>query len=329
MNINIHHKAWHIITYLFAGILILGICSCEEYARRKKVNYIVKEWTGKTIVFDPEIPCMSIMQDTIYPSPNNKPYKILLYVDAKGCASCKIQTEKWKSIIEEADSTLSGLLDFEFYFYPKKNAGNILHVMRINKFSYPVHIDRKDRLNTLNKFPTDPKYQCFLLDKDNKVLLIGNPFTNPGIWELYKKTILNDPQTLVPFFVPLWDTAHENGIHNQHVKKVPARHPSQARGERNNSAFFSINREDVPKASFHAICHLQLACNQMSFFYKQRQNDLFGRPRGRECDYSDIFCAIIRCSACGDEGETSVNNNRNKNFFEQNFTSSKRNNTFA
>jgi hypothetical protein len=28
-----------------------------------------------------------------------------------------------------------------------------------------------------------------LLDKDNKVLMIGNPALNPKVWELYKQTI--------------------------------------------------------------------------------------------------------------------------------------------
>ena len=33
-------------------------------------------------------------------------------------------------------------------------------------------------------------YQCFLLDKDNKVVMIGNPTLNPAIWDLYKQTVM-------------------------------------------------------------------------------------------------------------------------------------------
>jgi hypothetical protein len=65
--------------YLFAIILILGICSCEKYVQHKKVENLVKEWTGKTIVFDTEIPCISVMQDTICSNINNKPYKIRMH----------------------------------------------------------------------------------------------------------------------------------------------------------------------------------------------------------------------------------------------------------
>jgi hypothetical protein len=98
------------ISCVFIVILILGICSCEEYVHRKKIENLVKEWTNKTMVFVPEIPCISVMQDTICSCISNKPYKILLYTDAKGCESCKLQPNKWKQVIEEADSTLSELL---------------------------------------------------------------------------------------------------------------------------------------------------------------------------------------------------------------------------
>jgi hypothetical protein len=36
------------------------------------------------------------------------------------------------------------------------------------------------------------EYQCFLLDSNNKGLMIGNPTLNPKIWELYKQTIAGE-----------------------------------------------------------------------------------------------------------------------------------------
>ena len=41
----------------------------------------------------------------------------------------------------------------------------------------------------LNHFPTEPAYQTFLLDEDDKVLAIGNPINNPKVKELYLKII--------------------------------------------------------------------------------------------------------------------------------------------
>lgn len=62
-------------------------------------------------------------------------------------------------------------------------------MLKRDRFDYPVFIDENNQINSLNHFPDKPELQCFLLDKDNKVLLIGNPVLNPKVWELYKQTI--------------------------------------------------------------------------------------------------------------------------------------------
>jgi len=56
-------------------------------------------------------------------------------------------------------------------------------------FTYPVFIDETNSIDSLNHFPQQPEFQCFLLDGDNKVVAIGNPASNSRIWELYKEII--------------------------------------------------------------------------------------------------------------------------------------------
>ena len=63
-----------------------------------------------------------------------------------------------------------------------------------NRFDYPVFIDINCSINKLNHFPQTAIYQCLLLDKDNKVLMIGNPVLNMKIWELYKEQIAGEKQ---------------------------------------------------------------------------------------------------------------------------------------
>jgi len=41
-------------------------------------------------------------------------------------------------------------------------------------------------LKNINNFPNDPNFQTFLLDQNNKVLIIGNPVTNNNIRQLYE-----------------------------------------------------------------------------------------------------------------------------------------------
>jgi hypothetical protein len=63
--------------------------------------------------------------------------------------------------------------------------------LKLNEFNYPAFIDEKDEINSLNQFPSgNRQFQCFLLDKENRVEIIGNPILNPQIEKLYKQKII-------------------------------------------------------------------------------------------------------------------------------------------
>lgn len=156
--------------------------------RTSKAEHIVTEWVGKTVKFNKEIPLSVYGKDTVLTGFSNTPYKILLYVDSTGCTSCKLKLYEWQKLIAESDSLMPEKLSFVFYFQPK-NTEELLYIFRRERFNYPVFIDNHNTLMNFNKLPTDPSFQCFLLDAQNKVLSIGNPASNPGVWKLYKKII--------------------------------------------------------------------------------------------------------------------------------------------
>jgi hypothetical protein len=101
---------------------------------------------------------------------------------------------QWKQLIAEADSLFEGKLNFLLFFQPK-NKKEMNFLFQRDRFDYPVFIDMNNGINQLNHFPEKPEYQCFLLDKNNKVRMIGNPALNPKIWKLYKQTISGQTQT--------------------------------------------------------------------------------------------------------------------------------------
>jgi hypothetical protein len=168
--------------------------SCRESGRVSEINRIVNEWTGKTIIFpDIEYFCLD-SKDTLLKIFGQSPdYKILLYVDSTGCTSCRLHLDEWKVYIEELGERISFLL----YFRPKYEK-DILLALKIARFNYPVYIDKNDELNKLNKFHASPSFQCFLLDRNDKVLAIGNPTTNYSVWELYKKIISDEISDIQP-----------------------------------------------------------------------------------------------------------------------------------
>jgi hypothetical protein len=176
------YKVWIIF------FLITGAISCKKDVKRTEAGKIVAEWTGKEIIFPADVPCIYQGRDTLCPG-RDTPYKILLYTDSTGCTDCKLQLYKWNVVIKEAETETPGKIGFHFYFQPKDEK-ELKLMLRWDNFRQAVYIDSGDKLNKTNKLPGNMSYQCFLLDRDNKVLLIGNPVLNPRIWELYRQTVM-------------------------------------------------------------------------------------------------------------------------------------------
>jgi hypothetical protein len=182
------------ICYIFIFIFVI-FCSCKKTNKKSHAKKVVTEWTGKEIKFSNEINCLKIDSLATCPEISNKKYKILLYVDSFGCTSCRLHLSEWKMLISASDTLFSKKLDFIFVFQPKHGGDKeIKRLMKQSGFIYPVFLDIDNKTFTLNNFPKEQEYQCFLLDKDNKVVMVGNPVLNPAIWELYKKIILNSEE---------------------------------------------------------------------------------------------------------------------------------------
>ena len=167
------------------------LLSCKTDRQRDVIVQIVFEWTGKQIQFPEGIPCLLFDRDTVcLDLYNPTTHKVLLYIDSAGINSVRLRLSEWKQLIAEADSLFAGKVDFLFFYQPKpRDIRELTFLLHKYDFQYPLFLDLENQLDKANRFPPNPSFQCFLLDSDNKVTLIGNPTTNPQIWELYKKQI--------------------------------------------------------------------------------------------------------------------------------------------
>ena len=119
----------------------------------------------------------------------NKKYKILLYVDSTACTECKLQLYEWYKLIKESQKYTDSL---SFIFVVQTpNPKKIDIICKKNKFDYPIFYDSKNNINKINNFPEQIEYQTFLLNQDNRVLIIGNPIKNEKLWNLYLRIINN------------------------------------------------------------------------------------------------------------------------------------------
>ncbi|MBR5205421.1 MAG: DUF1573 domain-containing protein [Paludibacteraceae bacterium] len=179
---------------------ILGLCvclffaSCEE-SEKERLSRLVKEWEGKEILFPAHSTFTIQGKDTVDFDFKNATYKIVTYIDSVGCTSCKLQLHRWKELVKEVDSLTNGNVPFLFYFHPK-DMKELRYLTRRDGFAYPVSFDEKDDFNRLNHFPSEMMFQTFLLDKENRVIALGNPVQNPNVKGLYLNLIKGNGKTV-------------------------------------------------------------------------------------------------------------------------------------
>ena len=172
---------------LYILLLLSLLTACKEN-NKEKFAQLVQEWQGKEIVFPQDMAFTRFVTEPVdYRIPDAE-YKVLVYVDSVGCTSCKLQLPKWQELIAHVDSATNGNIPFIFVFQSKDDR-ELRYILKRDNFDRPVCIDRNNRFDELNQFPQDITFQTFLLDKDNKVKVIGNPVHNLAVRDLYLKQI--------------------------------------------------------------------------------------------------------------------------------------------
>ena len=168
-------------------LLTIFLSACQD-KQKEAITLLVKEWQGKQILFPENIVFTRFASDTTNFVIPTSDYKVLVFVDSIGCTSCKLQLSRWKEFIRYTDSISQKNIPFLFFFQ-FDDQWEIHSLLIRENFDKPICLDRSDSLNQLNHFPKDIRFQVFLLDKNNKVVVIGNPVHNPNVKELYLEEI--------------------------------------------------------------------------------------------------------------------------------------------
>ncbi|WP_300761231.1 DUF1573 domain-containing protein [uncultured Parabacteroides sp.] len=172
---------------LYILSLFFLLTACKENKKDQFIQ-LVQEWQGKEITFPKDMIFTKFVTDTINYKIPQSDYKVLIYVDSVGCTSCKLQLSKWKELIEYTDSITNGSIPYLFFFQSKDDK-ELHYLLKQDNFDHPVCIDHTNQLDNINKFPKDLTFQTFLLNKENKVVVIGNPVHNLAVKNLYLKQI--------------------------------------------------------------------------------------------------------------------------------------------
>lgn len=162
-------------------VVLTGACSRSNKEQRQHAEEMVREWTGKAI----QLPdSLSLINGNMYYA-KDADFTILSYIDSAGCTACHLKLPFWKQYLPLVDS-LSGtsVVRFLFVIQPKSHQ-DLKQIAERAQFQYPIHADTANAIAIANRFPEELEYSTFLLDRNHRVLAIGNPVLNKSIKKVY------------------------------------------------------------------------------------------------------------------------------------------------
>ena len=169
---------------IFTFLFISGI-ACQSNQRRQEMQHAINPWKDKEFI----IPQLSTINWNGRDSCNLYSiydHKIVYYIDGD-CHACVINLPRIDSVYQTIKSKNSVILMYvhSFNYTPMENELN-----RIKRsLQIPLIYDKENQFYTENKLPLDPLFHCFLVDKDNKVVVAGSFLANQQMKELYERVL--------------------------------------------------------------------------------------------------------------------------------------------
>ena len=131
-------------------------------------------------------------KDTVMHLSEDATVRMIALFDTTFCAYCHIpDMDIWNEIISYSKAT-QGKFEPVFIFSPRQE--EIVHLKQTLKQSmleWPLFIDEKGDFLKNNSFiPEDERFHAFLLNSENKIILVGKPTNNnDDLLDMYKEQI--------------------------------------------------------------------------------------------------------------------------------------------
>ena len=116
----------------------------------------------------------------------NTDLQIIHYIDSAECNECSMKSlHYWRSTLEDTTFSKVGFF-FIVWSDSYQNTQRALH--NIN-FKYPVYMDLNGCFGNRNIFLKNKLYNTVLVNKENKIILVGDFHGNNKLEALYRKLI--------------------------------------------------------------------------------------------------------------------------------------------
>lgn len=132
--------------------------------------------------------------DTARADTSTAPYRLVTYIDSTNCTPCMLnKMHQWNDIIDYTRAN-GNHVNYIFIFEPKADHIEDAHfAVESSGLKNRVYLDTASVFRKENKFiPKDSKYHTMLIDKNDSIILIGNPKYNKKIEKIFLYIINNN-----------------------------------------------------------------------------------------------------------------------------------------
>ena len=174
-----------IVILAFLLVIVLLLQSCQIVTKGDEAYNAIVRNAGRHIEL-PNETVVNLRGDSVSLTDDN--LKILVYIDSTQCTACQMNVRRWNEFAAKLPSEFLSRLSMVFVANSKNEwlvryeTGKIGHLSAI--------IDTNSTLSAQVFCSLPASFRCFLLDEDNRVVLIGNPIASEKIEKLYLKTIM-------------------------------------------------------------------------------------------------------------------------------------------
>ncbi len=163
--------------------------SCEFRASNvKRVDSILKTLESTPIQFDENsfVICRNVMNAKTV-GVDKAQFKMICFVDSQECSPCILKDAYlWNGYIKTFKSDEVAFL----FVVSTKKVDDVKSQIRESGFSQNFYIDTLGKFKCDNpQIPESSMYHTFLINKDNNVVLVGNPAKNSRIEKMFFEMI--------------------------------------------------------------------------------------------------------------------------------------------
>lgn len=170
------------------AVIAIGLMMASCSSGKTDYESIILEWSGREVIVPDS---MRLVNGEVFVKQPSD-FTIVSYNGPKACSNCVLRLDKWHNFIEEIEDYSPYSVDVIMISSPLKRK-DVTTTVRNTHYDYPLLLDEGDRFLSSNQLPEEPHLRTFLLDSNNRIVLIGNPLDLKEMKKLYLNTLGVDP----------------------------------------------------------------------------------------------------------------------------------------